>query len=169
MQGGAVVKFGNLLLLAAFAAVPASAGEIEFEGRTVEIGDGQESPAILRMSGARYGINATSVQILDKARACISRIEGVSVASVEAGTLTADVRADFRAMFSSHSIRSKLALAATDGYFSISQSALAYSPAPAAETPDDGYTALVHDGGDWDNALETAVKLEDGLVDCMYR
>ena len=169
MQGGAVVKFGNLLLLAAFAAVPASAEEIEFEGRTVEIGGDQDAPSILRMRGTRYGINATALQILDKARACISRIDGVSVAAVEAGMLTADVRADFRAMFSSRSIRSRLALEASDGYFSISQSELAYSPAPAAETPDGGYAPLVYDGGGWDNALETAVKLEDGIVDCMYR
>ena len=88
MQGGAVVKFGNLLLLAAFAAMPAGAEEIEFEGRTVEIGGDQESPAILRMSGARYGINATSAQILDKARACIGRVDGVSVAAVEAASIS---------------------------------------------------------------------------------
>ena len=163
------MKFSKIVLLAVFASVPAIAEEIEFEGRTVEIGGDQASPTILRMSGSRYGINATSAQILDKARACISRTEGVSGASVEAGMLSAEVHADHRAMFSSHSIRSRLAIEATDGYFSISQSELAYSPALAADTPEGGYSALVQSGAGWDNALETAIKVEDGIVDCLYR
>ena len=164
-----VVKFRKFVLLAVFASTPALAGEIQFEGRSVETGGDAESPTLLRMSGPRYGINASSAQILDKAQACVSRIEGVSGATVEAGVLSAEVHADHRAMFSSHSVRSVLAIEATDGYFSISQSELAYSPALAADTPEGGYRALVHSGADWDNALETAIRVEDGIVDCLYR
>ena len=159
------------LLAAVLAALPAHAEDVPFAGHVLDVDASQEQRTILRMTGTRYGINGSTAQILDKARQCIGSQSGLTLDPVDpdSSTLSAQGRRDYRQFWSTHSVRTRLTLEASDGHFRIVQSALGQAQGNSAETPDDAYLPISQQGGDWQNAITAAIAMATGLADCMYR
>jgi hypothetical protein len=163
------VKARILWLVAALAAMPAMAEEVPFNGRMLELEDGQEARPILRMTGTQYAIPRTGEQLVERARGCLAGQDGVVVESAEPaqGLLLASVQTGFRASFASRTLRSRLRFEAGDGRFQIIESELAL-----AQEGDEGsvaYVPLVRAGGIWEKGLEALMQTENRLVDCLYR
>lgn len=154
------------MLAAALAAASASAEDVPFKGRTLEIATDQEAKPILKVDGSRYVVPGSREQLVAKAQACLAAQEGMSVGTVDAeqGRLEATVLSGFRASFANQTLRTRLAMEVGDGYFQITESNL-----ELAQTDGSGYAALGQSSGLWEKAIDALVKHEDALVDCMYR
>lgn len=156
-------------LAVVLAAFPGQADEVQFEGHVLEVDASQELRPILRMTGARYGINRSAGQILDKARECIGSQPGLTLDPVEPGgdALSVQGRRDFRQFWSTRSVRTRLTLEASDGHFRIVQSELGLAQGSGTEMPEDAYLPISQQG-DWQEAITAAIALETGLTDCVY-
>ncbi len=154
------------MLAAALVAVTASAEEVPFKGRTLEVATDQEAKPILKVDGSRYVVPGSREQLVAKAQACLAAQEGVSVGAVDAaqGKLEATMLTGFRASFANQTLRTRLAMEVGDGYFQTTESNL-----ELAQTDGSGFVALGQSAGLWEKALDALVKHEDALVDCMYR
>lgn len=168
---GTIAGARALLFIAALASLPVVAEDVAFEGRTLEVDVGNDTRTITRVVGTLYQINGTADQIANKARRCLSSQQGVAVAPAEASSslLVANSRANFRSLWSTHSIRSQLAIEVSDGHFQVIQSGLGVAQASAASASDDAYAPLQHQGAGWDNALSATIAVEQGVIDCLYR
>ena len=157
--------------MATLACFPAMAEDVAFEGRTLEVEAGQDTRNILRIVGPRYQVNGTAGQIMDKARGCLASRQGVSVEAAEAtsGQLVAISRTNYRALWSTYSVRSRLAIEAGDGHFRIVQSDLGVAQASSADAGDNDYALLQQQGAGWDNAVSAVIAVEQELIDCVYR
>lgn len=158
-----------LLLVASLAATAAVAANVPFKGRTLEVADGQDKPPITRMVSASYGVPGSADVLVGRAQTCAGGVEGLTVASADpaSGLLVANVSTEYRAGFSGHAIRSRLAFAAVDGGFRITESEIE----AAASGGGDGvaFSPLVHGEGNWEKGLEALIEVENKLVDCLYR
>ena len=72
-----------LMLGAALAALPASAEEVPFNGRTLEVATGQEARPILSMTTTQYVLPLTQVQALAASHATLTDV--VQVLRLHAG------------------------------------------------------------------------------------
>lgn len=156
-----------LMLGVLVAALPVFAEQVPFNGRTLEIADGQEARPILSMAGTQYVLPLTRVQLLARAPACLSA-QGITVVSTDAdqGVVQGEVLTRFRASFANRILRSRLRLDLGEGFFQLSESAL-----EVAED-DDGtvaYAPLTQTGGIWEKGLGALVQTENKVVDCLYR
>ncbi|MFN7184611.1 MAG: hypothetical protein ACK4MZ_10595 [Thermomonas haemolytica] len=160
------MKVRILMLVAALAAASASAEEVPFKGRTLEVATDQEAKPILKVDGSRYVVPGSREQLVAKAQACLAGQEGVSVEAVDAeqGRLQATLLTSFRASFANQTLRTKLAMEVGDGYFQATESNL-----ELAQTDGSGYVPLGQSAGLWEKALDALVKHEDAVIDCMYR
>lgn len=157
-----------LMLGAALAALPASAEEVPFNGRTLEVATGQEARPILSMTTTQYVLPLTQAQLLARVPACLSA-QGIAATSTDAaqGAVQAEVLTRFRASFASRILRSQLRLDVGEGFFQLSESAF-----EVAEEAGDGapaYGPLAQSGGIWEKGLETLVEAENRIIDCLYR
>ncbi|QIL21367.1 hypothetical protein [Thermomonas sp. HDW16] len=160
-----------LLIAVALMGAPVLAEDVQFEGHTLEVEPGQgDARNIARILGTRYQINAAAVQIIDKARGCLGNQSGVAIEAGEpnSGQLVANSQVNYRAGWSTHSVRSRIAVEASDGYFRIVQSDLGVADMGAADARDGDYRVLQQDG-DWEKAASTMIALEQGVIDCLYR
>lgn len=167
----ATFAFSCVLLAVVSAGGPALAEDVAFEGRTLQVEPGQDDTrTITRIVGTRYQLNATAVQVIDKARVCLGNQGSVAVESGEAGSdqLVANSRVNYRAGWGTRSARSRIDLEASDGYFRIIQSNLGIAQIGAADARDGDYGPLQQQGG-WDNAVSAMIALEQGVIDCLYR
>ena len=71
-----------LMLGAALAALPASAEEVPFNGRTLEVATGQEARPILSMTTTQYVLPLTQAQLLARVPACLSA-QGIAATSTD--------------------------------------------------------------------------------------
>lgn len=159
-----------MILLTAFAAAPALAEDVPFNGRTLEVVTGQEDvKTILRMSGTQYVLPRSQEQLLNQAQACLGGKEGIAIESADPaqGLLVARVDTGFRASFSAQTLRSRLEMTAGEGSFQITESELAL-----AREGEDGsviFGPLEQKGSIWEKGLELLVQTENKLVDCLYK
>lgn len=156
------------MLGAALAAVPASAEDVPFNGRTLEVAADQEVRPILSMAGTQYVLPLTQEQLLARVPACLSA-QGIAVASTDAaqGVVQADVQTRFRASFANRILRSRLRVDVGEGFFQLSESAF-----EVAEDGDDGvlaYAPLTQSSGIWEKGLEALIGIENKVVDCLYK
>ena len=157
-----------LMLGAALAALPASAEDVPFNGRTLEVAADQEARPILSMVGTQYVLPLTQEQLLARVPTCLSA-QGIAVASTDAaqGVVQAEVLTRFRASFANRILRSQLRLDVGEGFFQVSESALELT-----EDGGDGvfaYAPLTQSSGVWEKGLETLVETENKVVDCLYK
>ena len=157
-----------LMLGAALAAVPASAEDVPFNGRTLEVAADQEARPILSMVGTQYVLPLTQEQLLARVPACLSA-QGIVAASTDAaqGVVQAEVLTRFRASFANRILRSQLRIDVGEGFFQLSESAL-----ETTEDVGDGtvaYGPLAQAGGFWQKGLEMLVQTENKVVDCLYK
>jgi hypothetical protein len=162
------VKGWILLLGAALAAVPASAEDVPFNGRTLEVAADQEARPILSMVGTQYVLPLTQEQLLARVPACLSA-QGIVAGSTDAaqGVVQAEVLTRFRASFANRILRSQLRLDVGEGFFQLSESGL-----EVTEDGGDGafaYASLTQSSGIWEKGLETLVETENKVVDCLYK
>lgn len=163
------MKVWILMLATALAVLPASAEDVAFKGRTLDVSADGDVRLIQRMSGTQYAIRLTRQQLVGRGNACLSGVGGVAIeaADEDQGLLVASVRTGFRASFSAQTLRSRLQMDAGDGYFLITESELAL-----AQTDDNGaetWGQLVQSGGIWEKGLELLIQTENKLVDCLYK
>ena len=157
-----------LMLGAALAASPASAEDVPFNGRTLEVATEQEARPILSMKGTQYVLPLTQAQLLARVPSCLSA-QGITATTPDAaqGVVQAEVLTRFRASFANRILRSQLRLDVGEGSFQLSESAL-----EVTEDAGDGafaYVPLAQTGGIWEKGLETLVAAENKVVDCLYR
>lgn len=157
-----------LLLGAALVALPASAEDVPFNGRTLQVAADQEARPILSMTGSQYVLPRTQEQLLARAPACLSA-QGIAVASTDPvqGVVQAEVLTRFRASFANRILRSQLRLDVGEGFFQLSESAL-----EIAEDAGDGafdYAPLTQGGGIWEKGLSALIQAENKVVDCLYQ
>ena len=164
------MKVRILILVTAFAAAPALAEDVPFNGRTLEVATGQEDVrTILRMSGTQYVLPRSQEQLVNQAQACLAGKTGVAIesADVAQGLLVARVDTGFRANFSAQTLRSRLEMTAGEGYFQLAESELAL-----ARESEDGnavFGPLEQKGSAWEKGLELLVQAENTLIDCLYK
>ncbi len=164
---GVVVKSGFLILTVLLVSLPTPAEDIQYQGHTLEVDGAQEARPVLRMAGTQYSINATAVQIVEKARGCLAGTPGATLLPADgSGRLVADLRVEYRSFLSSYGVRSRLQLEAEDGRFSITQSELGQA-ASAGDGAAETYVPIAESGGD--KALDALIEAENGVVDCLYR
>lgn len=163
------MKVRVLILAAALAALPASAEDVAFKGRTLEVSITEDARLIQRMNGTQYAIRLTGEQLVNRASACLGGVGGVAIESADAeqGVLVASVRTGFRASFSGQTLRSRLRMDAGDGYFQLTESELAL--AQADENGAEAWVPLVQSGGTWEKGLDLLIQTENKLVDCLYK
>lgn len=163
------MKVWILMLATALAVLPASAEDVAFKGRTLDVSANGDVRLIQRMSGTQYAIRLTREELVNKANACLSGVGGVAIesADVEQGLLVANVRTGFRASFAAQTLRSRLQMDAGDGYFQFAESELALAQADegGAET----WVQLVQGGSIWEKGLDLLIQTENKLVDCLYK
>lgn len=162
------MKVRILWLVAALAVLPALAEEVPFNGRMLEIGEGEGARPILRMSGTQYAIQRNGEQLVELARGCLAGQNGIAVESVDPaqGLLLASVEVGFRASFSSQTLRSRLRFEAGEGRFQLVETDLALAQGDEGGV---AYVPLLQSGGIWEKGLEALVQVENRLVDCLYR
>ncbi len=155
------------ILLAAFLLIPAQAGQVQFSGRTLDVGDGQDNGPIQRMVGAEYNIPGTAADIIGRAQTCAASVDGLSLvgASPDSGTLVLRANVDYRSGFSARTIHSRLDFLASDSVFQITETELEVREGGG----DADFTALTQADGSWEKGLDALVGLENKLVDCLYR
>ncbi|RYY70646.1 MAG: hypothetical protein EOO24_49560 [Comamonadaceae bacterium] len=148
-------------------AMPAVAEDVAFQGHAVQVDASREARPIVRLTGVKYSIPGSALQILGKAEQCAARqadaLTGVSL-DADNARLVAVGRASYRKK-GQRSARGRMAIDAADGSFRVAFTELATSPAD-----DGGYVPLLqHDAAGWENALEAIIGVEQGLLDCMFR
>lgn len=158
-------------LVAVLAVMPAQAEDVPFNGRTLEVAADQEAQPILRMVGTRYALPRTQVQLLERAKTCLGGQAEVSIASedAETGIIEADVRIPFRSGFSDRVVRSRLTLELGEGYFQLTESALAQARTDRGEGEAELFEPLVKSDGIWEKALRALTDRETGWTDCLYK
>lgn len=163
---GVVVKSGFLILTALLVSLPAPAEDIEYEGHTLEVDGAQEGRPVLRMTGTQYSLNATAIQIVEKARVCLAGTPGSTLLPADGSSrLVANLRVEYRSFLSSYGVRSRLELEAGDGRFSITQSELGQA-ASAGDDAAETFVPIAEGGGD--KALDALIEAENRIVDCLY-
>ena len=161
---------GRGFLLAMLVAVPALAADVQFEGHSLDVDAGNAGKPIRSMSSPMYEIGGDAAQILARARACVAGQKGATLAAGDdADALSATLRADYRSLFAAHSIRAKLAIAASPGHFQVVMTDLGHAALAAADAADGDYAPIGQDTGGWDKGLEAAIEAEKSIVDCVYR
>ncbi len=156
-----------LIMTVLLVSLPAPAEEIQYQGHTLEVDGAQEARPVLRMAGTQYSMNATAIQIVEKARGCLAGAPGLTLLPADgSGRLVANLRVEYRSFLSSYGVRSRLELEAGDGRFSITQSELGRAESAGG---DDGemYVPIAESGGG--KALDALIEAENRIVDCLYR
>ena len=166
---GVNVKLRIMWLAVALAALPAMAEDVPFNGRTLELGAGEDARPILRMLGTQYAIQRNGEDLVEMARRCLAGQGGETIEFTDPaqGLLLATIETGFRASFSAQTLRSRLRFEAGEGRFQITESE--FTLAQASGEGSVAYVPLVRSGGVWEKGLETLVQTENRLVDCLYR
>ena len=159
------MKTSAWLMAALLLSTPALAEDVAYKGRTLALDETQASRPILRMTGTKYTIRRDQQELIAKARACLAQTSGATVDAVDqdAGILTASVRVDYGARFSSYVLHSRMDVNIGDGAFQLVQSQF------RLENEESGSSALAYNGSGWEKAIESLEKLENSVVDCLYR
>lgn len=156
------------ILLAVLALIPAVAAEVQFNGHTLEVPDGQDNGPIQRMLGAQYNFPGSAEQIIARAQTCAAGVPGLTVESADpaGGALVLRVDVEYRSGFSSRRIRSRMGFGAAEAAFRINETEIA-----VGESSNDaaGFVPLTRQDGGWEKGLEALIGAENALVDCLYR
>lgn len=159
-----------LFFALALATTSAIAEDITYNGRTFEVAADQDAKPIVRMQSSRYSVRLAPEQIIQRAQACLSGQSGAAVDSADPtkGMLAGHLSNSYRAMFSTHTINSRLLLEAGDGWFQITQSDITLGQ-EAGTASGEAPLPLSQTTAGWEKAADALIQGENKLVDCLYR
>ena len=166
---GGSVNIRVLGWVLALVATSALAEDVTYNGRTLDVAADQDARPIRRVLGSHYAISLAPDEIINKAQSCLTAQAGIHVESSDpsAGQLVATTKFDYRARFSSYSVKSRLQLQAANGGFQITETEVAVATLGSGEAVD--FRPLTQKESGWEKSLDALILGENALVDCLYR